>query len=224
MIIRCFSCSTRYRIDPASLGVSGRCVRCTSCGHVWLELPQRDVAPRLEPNGPPPAPSISPSTPPSAAPSTAPPPERGSGVWIGWLIAGFVVAVVLTGLALGRNTIVAAWPDTVRAYDSAGLTIRVAHVDGLRIAEIESERVQGGNGAVLLVRGVIENTIENSRTVPALQAVIVDEAGTELHRWRVAAVSTVLDAGQSTTFESWLAEPPEEAVRVTVGFVADDQG
>lgn len=218
MIIRCFACSTRFRIDPAALGDSGRRVRCTSCGHVWLELPQRDVAPRLEPNGPSPAP------PKSTAPPASPSPERGGAVWIGWLVAGFVVAVVLTGLAIGRNTIVAAWPDTVGAYDSAGLPIRVPHADGLRIAAIESERVQGGNGAVLLVRGVIENTIENSRTVPALQAVIVDEAGTELHRWRVAAVSTVLGAGQSTTFESWLAEPPEGAARVTVGFVTGDQG
>lgn len=208
MIIRCFACSTRFRIDPAALGDSGRRVRCTSCGHVWLELPQRAMTPRPEPTLPPPAPSPPPS------------PER-SGVWIGWLVAGFVVAVVLTGLALGRNTIVAAWPDTVGAYDSAGLPIRVPHADGLRIAGIESERVQGGNGAVLLVRGVIENTIENSRTVPALQAVLVDEAGTELHRWRVAAVATVLGAGQTTTFESWLAEPPEGAARVTVGFVAE---
>ena len=211
MIIRCFACSTRFRIDPASLGVSGRRVRCSSCGHVWLELPQRAVTPRAEPKVPPPAPSPPPA------------PER-SGVWIGWLVAGFVVAVVLTGLALGRNTIVAAWPDTVGAYDSAGLPIRVPHADGLRIAGIESERVQGGNGAVLLVRGVIENTIENSRTVPTLQAVLVDEAGTELHRWRVAAVATVLDGGQTTTFESWLAEPPEGAARVTVGFVAGDRG
>ena len=211
MIIRCFACSTRFRIDPAALGDSGRRVRCSSCGHVWLELPQRSVSPRAEPNAPPPAPSPPPS------------PERG-GVWFGWLVAGFVVAVVLTGLALGRNTIVAAWPDTVGAYDSAGLPIRVPHADGLRIAAIESERVQGGNGAVLLVRGVIENTIENSRTVPVLQAVLVDEAGTELHRWRVAAVSTVLDAGQTTTFESWLAAPPEGAAQVTVGFVAEDRG
>ena len=218
MIIRCFACSTRFRIDPAALGESGRRVRCTNCGHVWLELPQRHVAPRLEPNEPPPAPSTSP------APTTAPSLERGGAIWFGWLVAGFVVAVVLTGLAIGRNTIVAAWPDTVRAYDSAGLTITVAHADGLRIAEIESERVQGGNGAVLLVRGVIENTIEHSRTVPPLQAVLADEAGAELHRWRVATVSTALGAGQSTTFESWLAEPPEGAARVTVGFVAEGQG
>ena len=164
------------------------------------------MAPRSEPNGPPPPAS----------------PERRHADWIGWFVAGFVVATVLTGLALGRNTIVAAWPDTVGAYDSAGLSIGVPHADGLRISDIESERVQGGNGAVLLVRGVIENAIEHSRVVPALQAVLADEAGTELHRWRVAAVSSVLDAGQSTTFESWLASPPEGAARVSVGFVADD--
>ena len=165
------------------------------------------MAPRSEPNGPPPPPAS---------------PERRHADWIGWFVAGFVVATVLTGLALGRNTIVAAWPDTVGAYDSAGLSIGVPHADGLRISDIESERVQGGNGAVLLVRGVIENAIEHSRVVPALQAVLADEAGTELHRWRVAAVSSVLDAGQSTTFESWLASPPEGAARVSVGFVADD--
>ena len=178
---------------------------------------------RPEPKAPPRAPS--PPPPPAPAPERGgvSAPERG-GVWIGWLVAGFVVAVVLTGLVLGRNTIVAAWPDTVGAYDSAGLPIRVPHADGLRIAEIESERVQGGNGAVLLVRGVIENTIENSRTVPTLQAVLVDEAGAALHRWRVAAVSTVLGAGQTTTFESWLAEPPEGAARVIVSFAAEDQG
>ena len=58
--------------------------------------------------------------------------------------------------------------------------------------------------------------------MPPLQAVLADDAGAELHRWRVAAVSFVLDAGQSTTFESWLTHPPEGAARVTVGFVADD--
>ena len=211
MIIRCFACSTRYRIDPAALGVAGRRVRCTRCGHVWLELPQGGAPQRFEPNG-----SLPPSSPASS-------PERRHADWIGWFVAGFVVATVLTGLALGRNTIVAAWPDTVGAYDSAGLSIRVPHADGLRILDIESERVQEGERTVLLVRGVVDNTIEHNRAVPALQAVLADEAGTELHRWRVAAVSAVLEGGQSTTFESWLASPPEGAARVSVGFVADGQ-
>ena len=186
-------------------------MRCTSCGHVWLELPPGGVARPSEPNG---------SSTASSEPATT---GRSHVEWIGWLVAGFVVAVALTGLSLGRNTIVAAWPDTVGAYDSAGLSISVPHADGLRIAEIESERVQGGNGAVLLVRGAVENTIEHPRAVPALQAVLSDGNGTELHRWRVAPVSSVLDAGQSTTFESWIASPPEGAARVSVSFVAEDQ-
>ena len=157
----------------------------------------------------------------STAPSDTSTTGRSHVEWIGWLVAGFVVAVVLVGLSLGRNTIVAAWPDTVGAYDSAGLSIRVPHADGLRIADIESERVQGGNGAVLLVRGVVENTIEHPRAVPVLQAVLSDQDGTELHRWRVATVSPVLGGGEATSFESWLASPPEGAARVSVGFVAD---
>ena len=204
MFVRCSACTTRYRIDPAALGYAGRKLRCTRCGHVWLELPA--AAGSHEPD-------------PLAAPAA-----RQSGGWsggVGWFAAGFIVAAVLAGLALARNMIVDTWPGTVRYYDAVGLTITVPHADGLRIAGIESERVQQGESTVLLVRGTIENTIGHSRTVPALQAVLADEAGTELHRWRVAAVSSVLEDGQSTTFESWLAGPPEGAARVSVDFVAD---
>ena len=205
MFVRCSACTTRYRIDPSALGYAGRKLRCTRCGHVWLELPA----------------AADPQEPESLAPSVSPAPSHRRSGGVGWLAAGLIVAAVLAGLALGRNMIVDTWPGTVQHYDAVGLTIRVPHADGLRIAGIESERVQQGESTVLLVRGTVENSIGHSRTVPALQAVLADEAGAELHRWRVAAVSSVLENGQSTTFESWLASPPEGAARVSVDFVAD---
>ena len=68
----------------------------------------------------------------------------------------------------------------------------------------------------------IENAAGERRTLPALRAVLADDSGTELRRWRVAALLRVLPAGETTTFEGWLANPPAGAARLSVDFVAAD--
>ncbi len=40
MYIVCPHCSTSYAIDPASLGVAGRTVRCSRCKEVWVARPE----------------------------------------------------------------------------------------------------------------------------------------------------------------------------------------
>ncbi len=40
MHIVCPHCSTSYAIDPATLGVAGRTVRCSRCKEVWLARPE----------------------------------------------------------------------------------------------------------------------------------------------------------------------------------------
>ena len=174
-------------------------MRCTRCGHVWRESPP-------------------------AGHGAAPAPGSRPPGWLGWAAAGIFVVTALAGLALARNAIVANWPGTVQIYDAAGLPIQAPHTDGLRIAGVESERIDDGDRTILLVRGVVENTTEDSRRVPALRAVLADDAGREVYRWRVAVVARVLDGGQSTTFTSWLARPPERAARFSVDFAADDGG
>lgn len=37
MIIRCPACSTFYAVDESALGGRGRAVKCTNCGHSWLQ-------------------------------------------------------------------------------------------------------------------------------------------------------------------------------------------
>ena len=202
MIVRCSACKTRYLVEPAALGEAGRRLRCTHCGHVWHEPPPADATGLSVPDAP-------------TAARTRPP------VWLGWVAAGVFVVAALAGLALARNTIVANWPSMLWSYDAVGLPIQAPHADGLRIVAVESERVQKDDRTVLLVRGVVENAIGKSRRLPALRAVLVDEAGAELRRWPVAALARVLDSGQSTTFESWLDDPPAAAARLSVDFVAD---
>lgn len=45
MIISCPSCETSFKVDAASLGPTGRRVRCSKCGHVWHAEPDAGDAP-----------------------------------------------------------------------------------------------------------------------------------------------------------------------------------
>lgn len=54
MIITCPDCSTRYSVDPAAIGQTGRSVRCARCGQTWHQEPE--AADESPATAPPPAP------------------------------------------------------------------------------------------------------------------------------------------------------------------------
>src|SRR5450755_3191907 len=43
MIVSCPACTTRYLLEPAALGASGRTVRCAKCEHSWHQGPPDDM-------------------------------------------------------------------------------------------------------------------------------------------------------------------------------------
>ena len=45
MHIVCPHCTTSYALDPATLGATGRTVRCSRCKEVWLARPEDAIAP-----------------------------------------------------------------------------------------------------------------------------------------------------------------------------------
>lgn len=72
VIVSCPACTTRFSLDAALLGESGRTVRCAKCAHKWKQLPPK--ADTAEPAAPVPV-----EQPPSLPPAPAPTPERLPG-------------------------------------------------------------------------------------------------------------------------------------------------
>ena len=42
MFLVCNGCATKYKLNPAALGVGGRMVRCTECGSIWFQPPLQE--------------------------------------------------------------------------------------------------------------------------------------------------------------------------------------
>jgi predicted Zn finger-like uncharacterized protein len=210
MILTCPQCSTRYHVDPASVGANGRTVRCASCSNRWLAKPPADAPMMIEL-----APEALAAT--SRLPVAAPDKARGRGSasLVGWL-AGVLVVLVVASAVIGRNEIVAGFPASAAIYQWLGLPITLQL--GLQFEGVVSKRLQEGGVAVLVVEGAIINLSEKQRRVPPIRVTLLDGGGRRLQQELFRAKDGQLDAGGKTRFSGRLLNPAEQARHFSVTF------
>jgi len=216
MIITCPNCATRYKINPASLGESGRMVRCSSCTHRWFVAPEPEPEPAAEPD-PPPIESLAsrPLPEEAAAPAVA----RSTGAIVLWLIVLFIV-LVIAGLLVGRNEIVAAFPETAPYYQKLGLPI--TEELGLEFRHLDSERVQQDGVPLLVVEGEIHNLAGFARAVPPVRVSLLDGDREVVEERLFEVAQGQLEDGGMARFEARFEAPPEAARHFRVSFAVED--
>ena len=207
MILTCSKCATRYHVDPTSLGAEGRVVRCAGCGHRWNAKPPADAPKVLELK-----------TPSTAAWRAAAAATRSSSPRrVAWLVAALVALVLASGV-IGRDKIVASFPESAPIYRALGLPLAVQ--PGLEFGQVNSDRVVEGGVAVLVFEGEIVNQSKELRHVPPIRVILLDEGGRQLQRETFSSKDASLDAGGKTTFSGRLVNPPSQARNYSITFDA----
>lgn len=218
MIITCPSCSTRYLVNPASLGSEGRMVRCARCGHTWMERPGEPPPPPPDDLEPPPA-SIRPIPPGSNLPARPRPRrrERRSARAAWWAVLAAVVAALGLGAVAARERVVAVWPGAAPLYEALGMPVETLGA-GLELREVRSERRVEDGATVLVIQGQIANVSDRERAVPGLRALALGPGQARLREWDVEPSRDRLFPGEVATFESVLRDPDEAIAEIAIAF------
>jgi predicted Zn finger-like uncharacterized protein len=239
MILTCPSCSTRYFADDASIGPSGRTVRCASCAHTWFcqgHLLLDQTAPD----------DLLPSAAKSErAPLTRDQVERmrlaqsGMGaspvaklrqqqadrerrdrvrVAIGaWAGAGAALVASAAGAVVFREDIAEMWPNAAGAFAAVGLDVNVY---GLEFSDLDIDRTFEGPTPVLVVKGAVRNIGAEQRAAPPLRLALRDAHGAEVYSWLVKVDAPSIEPGGASAFTAVLDNPPGQAVDLEVTFAS----
>jgi predicted Zn finger-like uncharacterized protein len=208
MILTCPECSTRYSVEPSSLGEAGRTVRCANCGNRWTALPPDDAPQAVE---------LGPAMPPprhrAARPEAAQ--ARRTPTLVAWLLAALAV-LLIAGSIIARDEIVASFPASAAIFQRVGLPVAVPL--NLEFENVTSSRVSERGISILTVEGEIVNLASQSRTVPQVRITLLDQGGRQLHHELIEADPPVLEPGARAAFTGRVVNPAEQAQNFSVTF------
>jgi predicted Zn finger-like uncharacterized protein len=222
MILSCPECSTRYVIDPAALGPSGRTVRCTRCSHSWAEPPpaveELVAAQAVSPPVSPPIDFSRGARPRGTNLPALPGEKRSRAPAVLWTILLLFLIGVAGVAAWQRDAVITRLPAAAELYELVGLG-PVLPGTGLALENVR-QKVSTRDGArILRIDGDIVNVSGKPRDVPQMLGVLLDGAGKEIKRWEFQPPLPKLLHHERAPFSTELADPPDAAseVRVTFG-------
>jgi hypothetical protein len=128
------------------------------------------------------------------------------------------MAICLTLLLTGnRNYLVDLWSPSANIFALIGMPVNMR---GLEITNLRSVLVDEDGLRSLTVEGDIKNIADSSLKVPDLDMNIRSSAAHAIYSWRTPSPRSTLNKGETMTFRTRLAAPPDGAAEVQVRFSA----
>ena len=234
MIVSCPSCTTRYDLG-ASHGTEPFSVTCRRCGHYWKELPVTDIVevPRrvesssralrvIDHDTREPELDVARLVEAARVSRLAFAEKRKVRIkkLAGWASFGTVAILPFVFALLAPETLVLAAPITDKVYERLGWPVNIY---GLEIKRIDQQNRTIDGEHVFMVKGEISNVTNDIRRIPWLRFALNDPTGKELYSWTLDTGARPLRAGETTSFTTRIAAPPELAKNLQIRFAHADE-
>jgi predicted Zn finger-like uncharacterized protein len=229
MIISCPSCSTHYNFPEQRLSGDGMAISCAACGHSWIEsraIEIVDISPRKLPavidHGFEPDSEVKRLVEASrrAKEAFAVKKRQRLGRLRGWAILGACLLAPVAAAASFPEVVVSLAPVTVKAYDAVGYSVNIY---GLEIRRVEQQHAFVDGLRVLSIKGEISNISNSTQKIPWLRFGLNDAREAEVYTWTLDTRARPLRAGESTSFVTRVASPPETAKDLQIRFAHRDE-
>lgn len=102
------------------------------------------------------------------------------------------------------------------AYQQCAAQTRVLATRGLKVYLANTDASRVGDGATLVINGVIVNASDRVQRITTLEAKLSAEDGQILKRWEFSPENGELEPGQSIPFRTVINDPPPEANNIHV--------
>ncbi len=228
MIVSCPSCAKRYDMDHARSDRPLQ-ISCSACGHRWKELPSIEVV-DLEYNTLPQVidhahePELDVQRLVEAAKSAK---QRFAAKKVArlkklsaWASLGFLCTIPFATAAFMPEAVVGMAPITIKAYEKVGVSVNVYGLDIRRVVQ-ENKIVDGAH--VLMIKGEISNSTDSVRKIPWLRFALMNDQSQELYSWTLDTAARPLRPGETTSFVTRVAAPPELAKNLQIRFAHQDE-
>ncbi len=218
MILTCPSCATRYFVDDAAIGATGRKVRCIACGHVWRAEPEAEDFAIVSAQAPPvldaPDPLAIADAPfrsyDAAATTKA---KRTVRAWAGLAAApGLAVVLAVVSAWMFRSEVVAFWPQASSVYAMIGIR---ATATGLVFENVEATPQPGG---MIEVRARVRNVSGRARATPLVRVRMRDSTGAVAAQTFATLPVTQLAPGETVEFVTTAAGAPGDVDALELTF------
>lgn len=227
MIVRCPSCSSSRNLQTFNAVNGAELVDCPACGHAWIE---GMALPVPEPR--------------SIAPAGSAVIAEGSDAHLfleaargaqkdfgrrrrnrrirltAWATLATCAFSPLLIAAAYPEKVVTALPAMIRVYERMGTDVNVY---GLEIRRVDLQHLIIDGREVIAVKGELANTSTSERKIPWLRFGLRAKDTTEVYHWTLDTEVRPLKPGESTSFVTRLASPPEAARNLEIRFARADE-
>lgn len=239
MIITCPTCATRYEAAEKAFEPDGRKVRCTSCGHTWMQMPESKAS-EADDNGF--APSLDDEFPSddfadaqedvtdieTEAARLASASRRASAGFAakraarihaarGWMALAASIALFIGGGYLFQVQVVKMFPASAQVYAAIGIDVNIR---GLAFHNLTYGQDFENGVPVMAIKGEIINISDDNIVPPRVRFSLLNEDAQEIYYWTMKIAPNALAPDAAVPFSTRLASPPAAAHNIKVRFAA----